>query len=76
MSRDLAEMDAAKEKQKQVATKKKSTEKSVKRHRDPGVAWILDFNNDGFVSYEESDGADQIIQENPQRLPVFSKDEL
>lgn len=77
MQRDLTEMEAAKGKQTQVDIKKKSKDKSKNgRSRDPGVAWILDFNNDGTVSYEELDSADQVIQEEPKRLPIFSKDEL
>jgi hypothetical protein len=72
MQRDQTEMDAAKETQ--VATK--GSKKVSKRGRDPGVAWILDFNNDGIVSYDELDSADQVLQEEPQRLPIFAKDEL
>jgi len=79
MQRDLAEMEAAKAKQTEISTKKKRNErneKSSKRGRDPGVAWILDFDNDGVVSYDELDSADQILQEEPKRLPIFTKDEL
>lgn len=72
MQRDQTEMEAAKETQ--IATK--DSKKGGKRGRDPGVAWILDFNNDGIVSYDELDSADQLLQEEPQRLPIFSKDEL
>jgi hypothetical protein len=71
MKRDMAEMDAAKAKQQLDKSKKKST-----RGRDPGVAWVLDFDNDGVVSYEEMDTADQIFHNDPQILPVLSKEEL
>lgn len=30
----------------------KSKSKAKGRKRDPGVAWILDFDNDGIASYE------------------------
>ncbi|VDL70977.1 unnamed protein product [Nippostrongylus brasiliensis] len=62
MERDEALMEQA-----------KPTEKG--RKRDPGVAWILDFNNDGIVSYKESDNASDLLEKGPTLLPVF-KDEL
>jgi hypothetical protein len=68
MERDLAEVETKR--------KTKPNEKIGKRGRDPGIAWILDFNNDGIVSYDESDSADTLIDKDPQRLPIFSKDEL
>uniref|UniRef100_A0A0K0DH70 peptidylprolyl isomerase n=1 Tax=Angiostrongylus cantonensis TaxID=6313 RepID=A0A0K0DH70_ANGCA len=51
----------------------KSKEKG--RKRDPGLAWILDFDNDGVVSYTEVDSAPEFLEKGPERLPVF-KDEL
>ena len=43
---------------------------------DPGVAWVLDFNNDGVVSFDELNSADEMIESSPHRLPTFSRDEL
>uniref|UniRef100_A0AC34G7R2 Uncharacterized protein n=1 Tax=Panagrolaimus sp. ES5 TaxID=591445 RepID=A0AC34G7R2_9BILA len=43
------------------SSNKKKPEKEG-RKRDPGFAWILDFNNDGIVSIEENDMADQVFQ--------------
>ncbi|KAJ1360243.1 hypothetical protein KIN20_019171 [Parelaphostrongylus tenuis] len=49
--------------------------KAKGRKRDPGLAWILDFDNDGVVSYEEVDSAPELLEKGPEQLPVF-KDEL
>ncbi|KHJ74884.1 hypothetical protein OESDEN_25500 [Oesophagostomum dentatum] len=54
---------------------KLSKSKAKGRKRDPGVAWILDFDNDGIVSYKEIDNAPELLEKGPTRLPVF-KDEL
>ncbi|VDM85181.1 unnamed protein product [Strongylus vulgaris] len=53
----------------------KSKSKAKGRKRDPGVGWILDFNNDGIASYKEVDDAPEMLEKGPTRLPVF-KDEL
>ncbi|VIO97301.1 Uncharacterized protein BM_BM1836 [Brugia malayi] len=65
MERDMAVMAA-------VASDKKLEG----RKRDPSIAWILDFNNDGIVSVSEIDRADEILQGEPAVLPIFAKDEL
>ncbi|KAM3721452.1 Peptidyl-prolyl cis-trans isomerase FKBP10 [Dirofilaria immitis] len=65
MKRDITEMAA-------VANDKKLEG----RKRDPSIAWILDFNNDGIVSIPEIDRADEILQREPAILPIFAKDEL
>ncbi|EJW84585.1 FKBP-type peptidyl-prolyl cis-trans isomerase-33, partial [Wuchereria bancrofti] len=65
MGRDMAVMAA-------VANDKKLEG----RKRDPSIAWILDFNNDGIVSVSEIDRADEILQGEPAVLPIFAKDEL
>uniref|UniRef100_A0A915PT56 peptidylprolyl isomerase n=1 Tax=Setaria digitata TaxID=48799 RepID=A0A915PT56_9BILA len=65
MERDLAAMTAV-----------GSGRKQEGRKRDPSVAWILDFNNDGIVSIEEIDRADEVLQGEPAVLPMFTKDEL
>uniref|UniRef100_A0A914EEJ2 peptidylprolyl isomerase n=1 Tax=Acrobeloides nanus TaxID=290746 RepID=A0A914EEJ2_9BILA len=70
MERDMAAMESAK------ALRTKSKTKQNGRKRDPNVAWILDFNNDGIVSMEEIEAADTIIQNEPSIKPIFSKDEL
>ena len=77
IERDQASMENAAKQRTQVAAKsnKKKSEKGG-RKRDPGFGWILDFNNDGIVSVEESENADQIFQGPPAVLPVFKKDEL
>lgn len=47
------------------------------RKRDPGVAWILDFNNDGVVTMEEMDRAPEVFQKPPPPPPAETKkDEL
>lgn len=56
-----------------VMEQSESNEKG--RKRDPGVGWILDFNNDGIASYKEVDDAPSLLEQGPSRLPVF-KDEL
>ncbi|CAD5206361.1 unnamed protein product [Bursaphelenchus okinawaensis] len=63
MNRDIKEMES-----KAVALSNDKNRPKGKR-RDPGVAWILDFNNDGIVSYEENDSADVVLQSDPKRLP-------
>ncbi len=35
------------------------------RKRDPDVGWILDFNNDGVVTFEEVDNAPEILARPP-----------
>ncbi|KAI1731618.1 FKBP-type peptidyl-prolyl cis-trans isomerase domain-containing protein [Ditylenchus destructor] len=74
LRRDMATMAASKS----VAEQKKKGEKSKVegRKRDPGLAWVLDFNNDGIVSVQEMDAADQVLEGEPSILPNFSKDEL
>ena len=52
--------------QKMMATIKK---KPKGRRRDPGLAWILDFNNDGIVTAEELDEAPELLEEGPKKLP-------
>uniref|UniRef100_A0A915B1N1 peptidylprolyl isomerase n=1 Tax=Parascaris univalens TaxID=6257 RepID=A0A915B1N1_PARUN len=65
MERDLATMAANK------------PEKKIEgRKRDPGIAWILDFNNDGIVSVQENDRAAEVLEGKPAILPKFTKDEL
>uniref|UniRef100_A0A1I7XEU9 peptidylprolyl isomerase n=1 Tax=Heterorhabditis bacteriophora TaxID=37862 RepID=A0A1I7XEU9_HETBA len=54
---------------------KYSETKEKGRKRDPGLAWILDFNNDGITSYKEVDNAPEILQKDPVLLPLL-KDEL
>ncbi|CAD6194805.1 unnamed protein product [Caenorhabditis auriculariae] len=58
-----------------MASRTDLSSKEKGRRRDPGVAWILDFNNDGVVSYKEVDEADELIEKGPTLLPIF-KDEL
>ena len=41
---------------------KKNTKPKKGRLRDPGLAWILDFDNDGVVTYEENDEAADRIE--------------
>lgn len=76
MQRDLATMEAAAGSTE--VTKKPSKKDAGRegRKRDPGLAWILDFNNDGVVSVEERDSADQVLQGDPVIKPIISKDEL
>jgi hypothetical protein len=70
MERDMAAMESAR------ALRTKNKTKQNGRKRDPNVAWILDFNNDGIVSMEEIEAADTILQNEPSIKPIFSKDEL
>ncbi|CAL2028094.1 unnamed protein product [Caenorhabditis brenneri] len=60
--------------QKLMNASEKAKEKG--RKRDPGIGWILDFNNDGIVSYKENDEADEKFEAGPTLLPTESKDEL
>uniref|UniRef100_A0A914Y2D9 peptidylprolyl isomerase n=1 Tax=Panagrolaimus superbus TaxID=310955 RepID=A0A914Y2D9_9BILA len=82
IERDQASMEnAAKQKTQMAEIDKTKNAKKIKpekegRKRDPGFAWILDFNNDGIVSIEENEMADQVFQGPPAILPIFSKDEL
>ncbi|VDD96216.1 unnamed protein product [Enterobius vermicularis] len=46
------------------------------RRRDPGIGWILDFNNDGVVSIEENIQADEVLKGKPSIAPPVVKDEL
>ncbi|KAI6203449.1 Peptidylprolyl isomerase [Aphelenchoides besseyi] len=68
MQRDLDEMENAKH---SGAVESKQSKKQ--RGRDPGVAWILDFNNDGVVSFDEQDSADHVLQEAPRIFTAFRK---
>lgn len=43
----------------QASWKKK---KNTGRKRDPGVGWILDFDNDGFVDMSEIDAAAELLE--------------
>ncbi|KAL3095875.1 hypothetical protein niasHS_005634 [Heterodera schachtii] len=54
-----------------------NTSGTLGRVRDPGLAWVLDFDNDGIVTAEELDSADRMIRKMPKVLPKFDKkDEL
>lgn len=53
-----------------------SKTKEKGRKRDPGIGWILDFNNDGIVSYKENDKADEKFEVGPTIMPSETKDEL
>ncbi|CAJ0594237.1 unnamed protein product [Cylicocyclus nassatus] len=70
---DLLEFKKVMERDEAEMLQKKSKAKG--RKRDPGVAWILDFDNDGIASYKEVDDAPDLLEKGPTRLPVF-KDEL
>jgi hypothetical protein len=48
---------------------------NVARKRDPGLEWIIDFNNDGIVTREEIDSADSVFAGEPNLLQD-KKDEL
>ncbi|RCN33682.1 peptidyl-prolyl cis-trans isomerase, FKBP-type [Ancylostoma caninum] len=61
--------------QRDEAAMEQSKSKAKGRKRDPGVAWILDFDNDGIASYKEVDDAPELLEKGPTRLPTF-KDEL
>uniref|UniRef100_A0A914MJ89 peptidylprolyl isomerase n=1 Tax=Meloidogyne incognita TaxID=6306 RepID=A0A914MJ89_MELIC len=52
-----------------MESKRKNKNKIEGRKRDPGLQWILDFNNDGIVSVQEMDNADKILEGNPAILP-------
>ena len=52
---------------------KKETKAKKGRLRDPGLAWILDFDHDGIVTYKENDEAVERIEE---LLKEKTKDEL
>ncbi|CAI2300008.1 unnamed protein product [Caenorhabditis sp. 36 PRJEB53466] len=54
-----------------------TTKSKVKgKKRDPAIGWILDFDNDGIVSYKENDEAADRFEAGPTLLPTESKDEL
>jgi len=44
--------------------------------RDPGIGWILDFNNDGIVTLQEMDLAPEAFEGQPSLRPSFVKQEL
>ncbi|KAK0426503.1 hypothetical protein QR680_009741 [Steinernema hermaphroditum] len=68
MERDQEKMDEA-ERQERIP--------KDGRKRDPGLAWILDFNNDGVVTVAEMDGAADALEGEPSVKPVMpKKDEL
>uniref|UniRef100_A0A915LHZ0 peptidylprolyl isomerase n=1 Tax=Meloidogyne javanica TaxID=6303 RepID=A0A915LHZ0_MELJA len=52
-----------------MKSKRKNKEKIEGRKRDPGLQWILDYNNDGIVTVQEIDNADKIFEVNPAILP-------
>uniref|UniRef100_A0A8R1DKK2 peptidylprolyl isomerase n=2 Tax=Caenorhabditis japonica TaxID=281687 RepID=A0A8R1DKK2_CAEJA len=52
----------------------KSKEKGKKR--DPAIGWILDFDNNGVVTYKENDEAADRFEAGPNILPNEIKDEL
>nr|CAD2177385.1 unnamed protein product [Meloidogyne enterolobii] len=52
-----------------MESKRKNKNKIEGRKRDPGLQWILDFNNDGIVSVQEMDNADKILEGDPAILP-------
>lgn len=58
----------------QSVLQKNSKNKEEGLKREPGFGWILDFNNDGLVSVVEMNEADQILQNEPKILPIFSND--
>lgn len=54
---------------------KKEAQKFEGLKREPGFGWILDFNNDGYVSVAEMDAADQVLQGEPAIMPKFNDEE-
>lgn len=50
---------------------KNVVKKPAGRKRDPGVTWVLDFNNDGVVTYDEADAAVDILEGGEQALQDF-----
>ncbi|EFO25828.2 FKBP-type peptidyl-prolyl cis-trans isomerase-33 [Loa loa] len=73
---DLMEFRQVMERDMAVMAAVASGKKPEGRKRDPSIAWIVDFNNDGIVSVSEIDRADEILQGEPVILPTFAKDEL
>lgn len=72
--RDMSAMEEAAKARKKAAGGAKIKEA---RKRDPGFGWILDFNNDGIVSVQEMDAADQVLQGEPAIMPTQGmKEEL
>uniref|UniRef100_A0A0N5ARS2 peptidylprolyl isomerase n=1 Tax=Syphacia muris TaxID=451379 RepID=A0A0N5ARS2_9BILA len=73
---DLNEFRAVTSRDMKTMAAKSNETKPKGRLRDPGIAWILDFNNDGIVTIEENNEADEKLQHTPTILPKFTKDEL
>ncbi|KAK5970505.1 hypothetical protein GCK32_009142, partial [Trichostrongylus colubriformis] len=72
---EIDEKEFTKVMQRDEAAMEQTKTKEKGRKRDPGLAWILDFNNDGIASYKEVDDAPDLLEQAPTQLPVF-KDEL
>ncbi|VDK42198.1 unnamed protein product [Anisakis simplex] len=73
---DLKEFRAVMERDMATMAANKPDKKIEGRTRDPGIAWILDFNNDGIVSVQENDRADEVLEGEPAIAATFAKDEL
>lgn len=65
--RDLAAMEKARK-----VRIRNPSKNNADRKRDPGLAWVLDLNNDGMVSTEELEEAVEVVQQKePRLLPRF-----
>ncbi|CAJ0961567.1 unnamed protein product, partial [Mesorhabditis belari] len=72
---DLGEFEEIMERDEKMMKREKVKAKG--RRRDPGFAWILDFNNDGVVTFEENDEAPNHFEKDPTTLPYqIDKEEL
>lgn len=56
-----------------LGRKKKS--QGILRKRDPGLGWVMDFNNDGTVEPDEVEEAPKTMEKTPKLLPKFEKHE-
>lgn len=72
---DLSEFKAVMQRDQATMSSTPKSRKPDGRKRDPGIGWILDFNNDGIVTLEEMDSAAEVFEGAPAIKPLF-KDEL
>lgn len=62
---DLPEYESKMNSDEKEMNKISAKDKPQGRKRDPGLGWILDFNNDGIVTMAELDAAPELLEKGP-----------
>ncbi len=73
---DLSEYKSITRRDQTISETTKKSTNDVGRKRDPGIAWIVDLNNDGIVTLNEWKQAADVFEKGETILKPIVKDEL